>query len=54
MKKCIYCNCEIKQDSVIDFCQRCGVGTFGEKCFSAILKNMEAADARGDLEQVSF
>ena len=40
-KKCIYCKEEIPQESVIDFCRRCGVGVWGEKMFQAILDNME-------------
>lgn len=48
-KKCIYCKCEIPEESVIDFCQRCGVGVWGEKMFKAILNNMEEARERGDL-----
>ena len=48
-KKCIYCNSEIAQESVIDFCERCGKGVWGEKMFNAILQNMEDARDRGDL-----
>ena len=51
MKKCIYCKCDISKDSVIDFCERCGKGVFGEKMLSAIIQNMEEAKKRGDLEQ---
>ncbi|HKL23794.1 MAG TPA: hypothetical protein VJ912_00490 [Candidatus Nanoarchaeia archaeon] len=49
MKKCIYCGREIPDESVIDFCQTCGVGVWGEKMFKTILKNMEDARDRGDL-----
>jgi hypothetical protein len=48
-KKCIYCKAEIPEESVIDFCSRCGVGVWGEKMFQAILKNMEQARDKGDL-----
>ena len=51
MKKCIYCKCEINDSSVIDFCERCGRGAFGEKMFKTIVANMERAERRGDLEQ---
>jgi len=51
MKKCIYCKCEVDESSVIDFCERCGKGAFGEKMFSAIVQNMKDADYRGDLDQ---
>lgn len=49
MKKCIYCGRDVASDSVIDFCDRCGVGVWGEKMFRAIKKNMEDARDNGDL-----
>jgi hypothetical protein len=49
MKKCIYCGREVAADSVIDFCERCGIGVWGEKMFMAIKKNMENARDNGDL-----
>ena len=52
-KKCIYCGVEVSDDSVIDFCQRCGISTFGSKMFKTIIDNMTEANARGDLEQGS-
>jgi len=54
LKKCIYCKCEVSDKSVIDFCERCGKGVFGEKMFEAIVSNMEEAQDRGDLEQGSL
>jgi len=48
-KKCIYCKSEIPDESVIDFCSRCGKGVWGEKMFNTIIKNMEEARSRGDL-----
>jgi len=51
MKKCIYCKVELPDESVIDFCQRCGHGAFGEKMFNAIIENMQQAKQRGDLDQ---
>jgi len=48
-KKCIYCKAEIPEESVIDFCPKCGIGVWGEKMFNAIVKNMEDARSRGDL-----
>jgi len=48
-KKCIYCGSEISDDCVIDFCERCGKGVWGEKMFNTIVKNMETARANGDL-----
>ncbi len=49
MKKCIYCGSEIPNESVIDFCKRCGVNVWGEKMFNAIVQNMENASEREDL-----
>lgn len=49
MKKCIYCNQAISDDSVIDFCNNCGIGVWGEKMFQTILQNMEDARADGTL-----
>jgi len=40
-------------ESVIDFCERCGIGVFGHKMFNAIVENMENARDRGDLFQGS-
>ena len=51
MKKCIYCKSDIEEESVIDFCDRCGKGVFGERMFNAIVQNMQEANKRGDLSQ---
>jgi len=48
-KKCIYCKCDVSDDSVIDFCERCGKGVWGDKMFNAIVENMENARANDDL-----
>ena len=53
-KKCIYCKSEIDQNSVIDFCQRCGIGVWGEKMFKAIVDSMENARDNGNLFQGSI
>ena len=49
MKKCVYCGKEINSNNLIDFCEKCGKGVWGEKMFNAIVKNMEEANERGDL-----
>ena len=51
MKKCLYCKAEIDDNSVIDFCERCGTGVFGEKMLKAIIDNMNNAREKGDLHQ---
>lgn len=51
MKKCIYCKCALSDNSLIDFCERCGKGVWGEKMFRTIVQNMSEAKDRGDLEQ---
>ena len=48
-KNCIYCRKEIPLESVIDFCEACGKGVWGDKMFNAILQNMEEAKSKGDL-----
>lgn len=49
VKKCIYCSSEVPDESVIDFCERCGREVWGEKMFKAIVQNMNEARDRGDL-----
>lgn len=49
MKKCIYCGTGVEEESVIDFCSRCGIGVWGEKMFNTIVKNMEEAREKDDL-----
>jgi len=53
VKKCIYCKREIEDFRVIDFCDKCGIGVWGEKMFRAIVQNMEDARSKGDLNQGS-
>ena len=49
MKKCIYCGAEILDESVVDFCEKCGKGVWGEKMFNTIVQNMENARQNNDL-----
>ena len=51
MKKCIYCKKQIAEESVIDFCEICGKGVWGDKMLKAIKENMEKAKESGDLHQ---
>ena len=52
-KRCIYCKTDIDENAVVDVCERCGVGVWGQKMFQAIKDNMENARANGDLNQGS-
>ncbi len=49
VKKCIYCGSEIPNESVIDFCEKCGKNVWGEKMFNTIVENMNNAKENGDL-----
>jgi len=49
VKKCIYCSKEVSESRVIDFCDICGKGVWGEKMFNTIVSNMEEARDKGDL-----
>ena len=53
-KKCIYCGTDIPDDSVVDICDKCGVGVWGKKMFKAIIDNMNNAREKGDLYQSSL
>jgi len=49
-KKCIYCGVEISEESVVDFCEACGVKAFGKKMFDTIVQNMQKKKKNGDLD----
>lgn len=53
VKKCLYCNKEIDNNSVIDFCESCGINVFGTKLLKTIIENMSNAREKGDLMQGS-
>jgi len=52
--KCMYCKTALPEGTVVDVCDRCGVGVWGEKMFNAIRKNMEDAREDGNLYQGSI
>jgi len=54
VKKCIYCKKEICDENVVDFCENCGKGVWGEKMFNAIIQNMEEARDKEDLCHMRF
>jgi len=47
----MYCKIDIVDESIVDFCERCGYSTFGEKMFKTIVQNMTDAEQGGDLFQ---
>jgi len=53
-KHCIYCKIQIDDSAVLDVCQRCGYGVWGEKMYAAIVKSMEDAKSSGNLDQGSI
>jgi len=53
-KKCIYCDREIDENSVVDVCFSCGYQVWGRKMFETIVENMENARDSGDLNQGSI
>jgi hypothetical protein len=50
-RKCVYCKNEIPDKTVLDVCDRCGVGVWGQKMFQAIKDSMEDAKDKGNLDQ---
>lgn len=53
-KNCIYCKTPLEDSSVIDVCQRCGIGVWGEKMFQTIVDSMNQANDQGNLFQGSI
>ncbi len=48
-RKCLYCQGEVSDESVIDFCESCGRGVWGDKMFNTIIQKMEASRESGDI-----
>lgn len=51
MKRCVYCKTGIDDNCVVDVCDKCGLGVWGQKMFQAIKDNMNNAKEKGDLMQ---
>ncbi len=52
-KRCVYCSKDLDMECVLDVCEGCGHGVWGEKMFKAIKENMQGAKEKGDLHQGS-
>jgi uncharacterized UBP type Zn finger protein len=48
-KKCIYCKRDVDENRALDVCDPCGVGVWGQKMFSTIMKKMDDAKEKDDL-----